>query len=60
MEGESGRDEAAVLWWRMGSPMGSAPVLANLEMHDRMLPGGGKQRTKKIVRRMTLLCSQCY
>lgn len=43
----SGRDGAAVLWWRLSSLMVSAPVLANLELHDRTLPGGGKKRTKK-------------
>lgn len=31
----------AVLWWRLGSLTASAPVLASLELHDRMLPGGG-------------------
>lgn len=28
----------------------SAPVLANLELHDRMLPGGGKKVHKEIVK----------
>lgn len=36
----SGRDEAAIPWWKLGSPMASAPALANLERHDRTLPGG--------------------
>lgn len=30
----------AVLWWRLGELTASAPVLASLELHDRMLPGG--------------------
>lgn len=38
----------ADLWWRLGSLTASAPVLASLELHDRMLPGGGDKKPTNI------------
>lgn len=46
MSGGDGVD--AVLWWRLGSLTASAPVLASLELHDRMLPGGGDKKSTNI------------
>lgn len=38
----------AALWWRLGSLTASAPVLANLELHDRTEPGGGKRNKQTL------------